>query len=213
MVERVQEVNPHRLLSPAELGRESHFAFYTAYGHPWLDVCARVDVTELMARAKTEGYGVFPACLHAAMRAINHVPQLRQRITPERQIAEFDKISPTFTVTSSEGIFNFAYAEWCDDAPEFTRRVRQTTAESGQLDTSQDHRLDLAYVTCLPWLDFSSIQHPRRLNGDADSVPRVAWGKITVADGGASMPVSLSAHHGLVDGAHVAAFFEAFRLA
>ena len=193
----------------ADLPRRSHIDFYRQHEHPWVDVCCRVDVTSLLDGA---GPGVFVRCLHRVMGALNEVPQLLQRIEAD-ELIEFDACSPSFTVPAPNGTFNFAIAEWAADIETFANNVesaKQSAAKHAELDHSQDTRQDLVFVTCLPWLDFSSIQHPRRRTDD-DFTPRVAWGKITKQTTQITMPLAISAHHGLVDGVHLARFYEALQ--
>jgi len=59
------------------------------------------------------------------------------------------------------------------------------------------------FVTCIPWLDFTSIQHPTTRAGRSD-IPSLAWGRIRDAsDGKLVLPFSVQAHHGFVDGYHI----------
>jgi chloramphenicol O-acetyltransferase type A len=68
----------------------------------------------------------------------------------------------------------------------------------------------LVHGSTVPWLAFTGLMHARRLGAAADSTPKIVFGKHTRrADGGASVPVSIEAHHALVDGLHVSRVFEA----
>lgn len=193
------------------LGRASHLNFYNEFNWPWLDVCARVDVTEVLKAAKSDGHAVFPTCLYYVMRAVNRIPSLRMRHDHDGKIIDVMECSPSFTVKGPDGVFNFANVPWNEDLAKFVESVARRSANVGsEIDLSEDHRHDLVFVTCLPWVDFTSIQHPRKLDGAPDSIPRIAWGKITTLSDRSTMPLSISAHHGLVDGAHIGAFFQEF---
>jgi chloramphenicol O-acetyltransferase type A len=62
-------------------------------------------------------------------------------------------------------------------------------------------------MTAIPWVSFTSFMHPLDLS-PVDSVPRFAWGKF-FADGELlKMPLSVQAHHALMDGLHVGRFYE-----
>ena len=56
-------------------------------------------------------------------------------------------------------------------------------------------------------LRFSSISHARSFSYP-DSCPKIAFGKMEERDGRRSMPVSVHVHHALMDGFHLAQFFE-----
>lgn len=58
----------------------------------------------------------------------------------------------------------------------------------------------------LPWLTFSAISLPTPT--PADSNPRITFGKFTQEGDRVLLPVNLTANHALVDGLHLAAFFD-----
>jgi chloramphenicol O-acetyltransferase len=54
----------------------------------------------------------------------------------------------------------------------------------------------------MPWLDFTSIQHPMASLATPD-IPSLAWGKFRDGPDGLQLPFSVQAHHGFVDGYHI----------
>ncbi|MFO7176895.1 CatA-like O-acetyltransferase, partial [Enterococcus faecium] len=66
---------------------------------------------------------------------------------------------------------------------------------------------DLLYITSVPWVTFSSIMHPTHQQ-QHDSVPRIAWGKFEHQGERLVMPLSVQAHHALVDGVHIGKYYE-----
>ena len=76
------------------------------------------------------------------------------------------------------------------------------------LDANSGARDDLAYLSCMPWLDYTSINNA--LPGPDDCIPRVSWGKF-VEDGNGrhSMAMTIEVHHALVDGRQVGEYFQA----
>jgi chloramphenicol O-acetyltransferase type A len=67
-------------------------------------------------------------------------------------------------------------------------------------------RDDLIYLTCMPWVSFTSIVHPIHMH-PVDSVPRIGWGKFFEENGTMKMPLAVQGHHSLVDGYHVGQYF------
>ena len=65
----------------------------------------------------------------------------------------------------------------------------------------------LLFISSLPWLRYTALQQPTPV--PADSNPRITWGKYGMEGGRTSLPVTLLAHHALVDGVHIAAFYDA----
>ena len=64
------------------------------------------------------------------------------------------------------------------------------------------------YISTVPWLHYTQVIQPT--GGSEDSNPRFVWGKFEEKDGRVTMPLSVLAHHALVDGLHIARFYEAF---
>ena len=58
----------------------------------------------------------------------------------------------------------------------------------------------------MPWLSFTSVMHPMNLR-TLDSVPRIAWGKFFEDGEKLKMPLSVQAHHALMDGIHIGRFY------
>ena len=65
----------------------------------------------------------------------------------------------------------------------------------------------LYFISSLPWLNYTSLIQP--VAGGDESNPRITWGKAEAdSQGRMQMPVSVLCHHALVDGIHLAAFYE-----
>ena len=63
------------------------------------------------------------------------------------------------------------------------------------------------FISALPWLHYSSLIQP--VAGGDESNPRITWGKFQWDGAGkCAMPLSILAHHALVDGVHLAQFYE-----
>ena len=81
--------------------RRSHFEYFGSLAYPYMGMSANMDVTNILARARELGGSTFIACLWAASRALNSVPELRQRVI-DGQIVEFDHCDAGHTVALSD---------------------------------------------------------------------------------------------------------------
>lgn len=201
-----------RLLDLDGWPRRSHFEFFRAYEHPFFNICADVRVTALYRRSREpEGPSFFLGALYASLRAANAVEQLRLRLRPEG-VWLHDRIHAGSTVLRADETFGFGYFEFEPSWASFEEHGRAVLAAvaagSGALDP-QDERDDLIHYSVLPWIRFTSFAHARRHRA-LDSVPRIVFGRHHERDGERWMPVSVEAHHALVDGLHVARFLERF---
>ena len=69
---------------------------------------------------------------------------------------------------------------------------------------------DVIYVSCMPWLAFTSGSHPCSLGGGYDSIPRITFGKYDRQEARTTMPFDVHSHHGFVDGFRLGELFREF---
>ena len=78
----------------------------------------------------------------------------------------------------------------------------------GRASIEEDAEVEsLYFISTLPWLHYSALIQP--VAGGEESNPRITWGQYRQDGAGrVSLPVTLLAHHALVDGIHIARFYE-----
>jgi len=145
------------------------------------------------------------ACIYVACRAANDIAAFRQRIRGDK-LVEHERVHADYTVPSGAESFTVRQVEFDVDFVRFQQRAR--APESGKFvspadPAESDHWV---FLSCLPWLSFSHVVQPMKSRDD--SVPRLAWGKFSLRNGAWQMPISIQAHHAIVDGFHVARLVE-----
>jgi chloramphenicol O-acetyltransferase type A len=189
--------------------RAAQFHFFRTYDRPHFSVTSRLDVTELMTRHKPAGVSPYRASLFAIGAGIQAVPELMMRFRGD-QVVRHDTVELSMTVPTKAGSFTYAYVPFVPDFTRFdeqTKTLIEAAAQGKGLAANAGERDDLTYLSCMPWLDYTSLTNA--MPGPLDCIPRVGWGKI-VRDGVHwSMPMTLEVHHALADGAHVGAYFAA----
>ena len=187
--------------------RRKHFEFFKAFDAPHFNVTANVDVTNLYTYAKESNQSFFKLFLYGAVRAANAIPELRYRIRGE-EVVEHEVVHPSFTVMLDEDVFNFCAATFYEDLPTFLQEVTMRMERAAdEVVIGDDEPDDLLYITSVPWVTFTSIMHPTHQQ-QHDSVPRIAWGKFERQGERLVMPLSVQAHHALVDGVHIGKDYE-----
>ncbi len=115
----------------------------------------------------------------------------------------------TVPLSKGSGNFNYAYVPYDPAFEAFDAKCRDLIAAASQgtaLKLNTGERDDLAYLSCLPWLDFTAINNA--MPGRDGCIPRVSWGKIVEgANQTWSMAMTLEVHHALVDGTQIGAYF------
>lgn len=201
-----------KVLDPTVGPRAEIYAHFRQFAQPLFTLCAPVSVD--VPRLKAQG-GLFENLLWGALSAVHAVPELRRRIRltdAGDQVVEHDRVDCTCTIGRPDGSFAFGYFPWDPDRDAFVASARDRMAAAAAapgLDRAHQHRDDMLYLSCIPWIEITTIQHalPGR---SPDTVPRILWGRVG-ADG--RMTACVTAHHSLVDGRHVAAFVQALTAA
>jgi chloramphenicol O-acetyltransferase type A len=188
--------------------REMAFRLFSTYANPHFAVTSRIDATRLLRDLKPKGITPYRACLYAFGAAINAVPELRTRFRGG-EVMTFDVIDLSATVPVGGGNFAYSYIEWAPDWVGFNDAYDRSVADAraGRTEPNTGARLDLAYFSCMPWLDFTAITNA--MPGPQDCIPRVSWGRFADhGDGRHSMAAAIEVHHAIADGYHVSRFFE-----
>ena len=175
--------------------------------NPYLSVTAPCDITALRRLTQERGLPFFLTVLHCAINAANAVPELRQRIRG-KDIVEYDRCLSSHTVALPNGTYCYCTLDCAQPLgavlPAAQAEVARVKA-APSLDDGADPD-ELFFVSSLPWLTFSAISLPTPT--PADSNPRITFGKFTQEGDRVLLPVNLTANHALVDGLHLAAFFD-----
>lgn len=200
-----------RYLDLASWKRKSHFDFFRAYEQPFFSVCAPVDVTPVYEATKGVSGAYFLACLYLSTRSANEIEEFRYRLRGDRVLVH-DVIHAGSTVLNEDQTFGFCYFEYASRFPDFEKLGRRALddyrkREEPLEDSGQD---DVIWYSVLPWISFTSFAHARRCPAK-ESVPRIVFGRHYEEHGRRRMPVSVEAHHALVDGLHVGRFYERFQ--
>ena len=190
--------------------RRAAFHFFKDFTEPYHGVCLRVDCTATYRYAKQHHLSVFLSLLHRSLVAAHQVENFRTRIV-DGTVWLYEQIHGGSAVGRANGTIGMGHYQFRARIDEFVREAAMELERVRQRDDIERYpEANLIRYSVLPWFDFTSISHARDFP-QADSAPRITFGKITEADGRCTMPVSIHAHHALADGLHVAKFVEKFQ--
>jgi len=187
--------------------RSEHFKVFSAFDHPHFSMCANVDLTTFYPVVKQRGLSSNVAIVYVIARAANAIPEFRYRIRAGK-VVEHEIVHPATTILTDDDLFTFCTFDYTEDFSLFAARAAEQIAYVKEHLTLEDEpgRDDLLFMTAIPWVSFTSFMHPLHLD-PVDSVPRFAWGKFFEDGKFLKMPLSVQAHHALVDGVHVGRYF------
>jgi chloramphenicol O-acetyltransferase type A len=204
----------NRQVDLATWPRADQFRFFRRYEKPHYAVTSRVDVTRLLTLRKAAGIAPYRACLYAIGVGIHAVPELCMRFQGD-VVTQYYRVDLSMTVPLADGNFRYAYVPYHPDFQTFDAQAAAliaATSRGGDLNANAGARDDVAYLSCMPWLDYSSINNA--LPHAQDCIPRISWGKfVEAADARWSMAMTIEVHHALVDGRQVGDYFVAVQAA
>lgn len=189
--------------------RRAAYEHFRRLGQPFFSLCARVDVSGLEARiASVPGATRFLAYHHAALCAINAIDAFKMRLDCDG-VRLHERVDGSTTLLKDDDTVAFADLPFDPDFGRFVATALPAIAAARAAPFALGQSTEAAvYMTTIPWLDFTQFTHALPGN-PADSVPRLAFGKIV----NGSMPVAVEVHHALVDGLHVGRFYAAMAAA
>lgn len=191
--------------------RKEHYNFFKQFTDPYFSVVVDLDVTKAYYYAKKQRISFFVFYLHACMKALNSVENLRYRIRDKKVIVH-DVIHASATILRKDNTFGFSFINYSDDFIVFNqnfKKEKKRIENSSNLFPKEDTD-DCIFCSTLPWFNFTSHKEP--LFGMVkESVPKLAFGKYISKDDKLMMPVAIAVNHALVDGYHVGLFVEEYQ--
>jgi chloramphenicol O-acetyltransferase type A len=187
--------------------RLEHYEFFSTFNHPHFNMCANLDLTKFYPFIKRQEISFTIALVYMISRTANAIPEFRYRIRGD-DIVEHEIVNPSLTILLDNDLFTFCSIDYDPDFNTFAERASRKIAEVKIRPTLKDPpgRDDLLLMTALPWVAFTSFTHPMRLH-PADSNPRFAWGKFFEEGKRIKMPLSVQAHHAVMDGLHMGRYY------
>ncbi|MGB5462172.1 MAG: chloramphenicol acetyltransferase [Aureibaculum sp.] len=191
--------------------RKQQFHFFNQFDDPYFAVTVEFDVTKTYKYSKKNNISFFALYLHACIKAINSVENLKYRIQ-NGKVMIHDVIHASPTILRDDHTFGFSFIHFDEDFKIFNKNLE---AEKNRILNStemfpQQNTEDCIYCSAMPWFNFSGHKEPL-FGVKKESVPKLAFGKYVKKDDKLMMPVAIAANHALVDGYHVGLFVKKFQ--
>ena len=191
--------------------RKQQFHFFNQFDDPYFAVTVEFDVTKTYKYSKKNNISFFALYLHACMKAINSIENLKYRIQ-NGKVMIHDVIHASPTILRDDHTFGFSFIHFDEDFKIFNKnleaeknRILNTTEMFPKQNTE-----DCIYCSAMPWFNFSGHKEPL-FGVKKESVPKLAFGKYVKKEEKLMMPVAISVNHALVDGYHVGLFVKKFQ--
>jgi chloramphenicol O-acetyltransferase type A len=188
--------------------RKEHFEFFSTFEEPFFGITTPIDCTIAYQNSKELKIPFFVYYLHKTLIAVNRVESFRLRIEGKNVIL-YDEIDASATIMREDKTFGFSFMKFHENLHEFNK-IAQTEIQRIQNTTgifTREYPKNIIHFSAVPWINFTGLTHSRNYS-IPDSCPKISFGKLMDDNGKKTMPLSLTAHHGLVDGYHMGLFIE-----
>lgn len=191
--------------------RAEHFKFFSKFDEPFFGINSEIDCTAGYEFSKKKGLSFFAYYLFKSLVAVNKIEEFRYRIV-NQNVVIYDKIHSSSTIGRTDGSFAFSFVEYDPSFEIFNeslqREIKNVKNSTGLRFNDEAKRLDSIHYSSLPWIKFTGVTHARDFKFP-DSIPKITFGKVDKSKK-MMMPISVVAHHGLMDAYHVGQYLELF---
>jgi chloramphenicol O-acetyltransferase type A len=197
--------------------RRDRYEFFESFESPLLNITFPLELPDFLSFCKTKSLPPFHFFLFCLMRSLEKVEAFRYRHL-DGKVFRIDEYFASYTVMNADRSLNYTRFANTPDLKEFIKRSLEAKviAEGSEklmntgIELTPREMKNYVFITSIPWLDFSSIQHPVYRFKSAD-IPSIAWGKFVKTADGIRVSFSIQAHHGFVDGYHIHELGEALK--
>jgi len=195
--------------------RKNNFDFFRHFLNPQLSITSEVECGGAKKRAKASGESFFLHYLYAVLRAVNEIKEFRYRIDAEGQVVYFDTIDILSPIKVKEnGKFFTVRFQWNKDFAAFHAQAKKVLTnidpegDSYEAEkTGGKELLDVLLLSATPDLYFTSITATQEYR-HGNNYPLMNAGRAILKEEKLIMPISMTLHHGFVDGHHIALFYQ-----
>ena len=188
--------------------RSTHYEFFSKFDEPFFGITTPIDCTIAYQKSKTLQIPFFVYYLHKTLAAVNKIENFRLRIEGENVVL-YDEIDTSATIMREDKTFGFSFIKFHEDLHEFNKtaqiEIQRIQNTPGIL--TREYPENIIHFSAVPWINFTGLTHSRSFSAP-DSCPKISFGKLMDENGKKTMALSVTAHHGLLDGYHIGLFVE-----
>jgi chloramphenicol O-acetyltransferase type A len=195
-----------KIISIQDTNRKEHFLYFKNIGYPYVGLTVNLDITHFLQNLKATGNPFYLSFLYRVVNAANAIPEFRRRIENDG-IVEYDYCKASNVILKNDNSFAYCTLDCSKPFSVFLTEGRESierAKDKGNIQENDDVE-SLFFISCIPWVSYTSIT--QAVPFPPDSNPRFTWGKYMQQNNQTLIPVSVLAHHALIDGFHISQFF------
>jgi len=189
---------------PVDMGsypRKEQYEYFRSSGLCY-SLTVELDLAELPLLLKQRSMRSYPAQIWIIANAVNSVPEMRMA-EQDGQLGYWDISHPLYAVPGETDAISLISTEYSVSFPEFYEQyiIDTNQPKTGFLGKGSDLP-NTFNISSLPWLDFSSVSFSGMPSGGYR--PQFVIGKYREGGFKTLMPLSITVHHAVCDGSHLA---------
>lgn len=182
---------------------KKHYLWFKKYPVHYYSLTSEVDITLFYHYIKRHNLPFFVSFMYLLTKALNEVEEFRLRVVDDKVVL-YDVIHPAYTVMTETGVYDNCENDYNEDYNLFRKLAEDaiTLAKKGinmEKQYNDYNRFDQFYYTSLPWIDFTSANHPMPSDVTVYT-PRILWGKYKVVGDRVVINLNMQVSHALIDG-------------
>ena len=190
--------------------RRDRFEFFESFENPLLNLTFDFEVNDFRPYCKSNNLPPFHFFLFCLFSSLNEIDNFKYRIL-DGKVFKVEDLVGSYTILNEENNFNFTRFKLSPNLQEFIKLslaskdevMKASSLIHTGLELSPRDMKNYIFITSIPWLKITAIEHPTYKYKSAD-IPSIAWGKFTpISNNQLSIPLSVQAHHGFVDAFHI----------
>jgi len=184
--------------------RKDLFEYYNSAENPFLFVNVNINVTNVVDFAKKNKISFYATMGFLVTKAINQIENFKYRFDGEK-FYYCDKLKSNYTQMINENKIGFFNIPDIDDFFEYISVFKQRQDDLINNRPLPSTDIDELWMSCFPWFKLNSVITPFR---KSISIPQVIWDKYEKNGENYTINIMIMAHHGFVDGFHIAQLIE-----
>lgn len=185
--------------------RKKTYYWFKTFSDTTYSCNVAMDVTKLVKHAKKNKESFFIDLLYIVVQGLNSIDEMRMRLVNDKPVL-YEEINPAFTVMTKTGTFENVRHKNSTNFKEFYKisSEKLECAKNQEYIEKDNYNpencYDEYYITCLPWVGFSSLTHPIPDDKSSQCIPRICWGKYEEQNGKYELMLNITVSHIFVDG-------------
>lgn len=192
--------------------RKKQYEWFKEFSNPCFALDVRMDVSNLVNSVKKNNLSFFICMLYIVVKALDNFDEMKMRLVDNKPVI-YNEIHPAYTVMTDGGVFENVRHKNYDKFEDFYMVASKVIENAkNQIKTTDENYnpencWNEYYITCIPWIDFSHMEHPMPDDKSSLSIPRICWGKYIKNNEKYELTLNITVSHLFVDGYPLAKVF------